>query len=96
MRSSVLKHSVVIAGHRTSISLEDIFWSELRDIALGRGATLSNIVAEIKTELGDGNLSSAIRVFVLNRARAHARVPKFAGSAVQQPGMNGAGAKNRV
>ena len=92
MRSSIVKRSIVIAGHKTSVSLEDVFWRELKYIALGQAATLSKVVAEIKTARGDGNLSSAIRVFVLERART--RVPMFAGSAVQQTEMNRAGVKN--
>ena len=94
MKSSVVKHSVVIAGHRTSVSLENLFWSELKEIAFGRHKTLSNVVAEINTGRREGNLSSAIRVFVLERART--RAPMFAGRAIQQTGMNGADAKNHV
>jgi predicted DNA-binding ribbon-helix-helix protein len=61
------KHSLVIAGHRTSISLEDAFWSGLKRIAAKERRALANLVAEIDATRGDANLSSAIRVFVLER-----------------------------
>ena len=73
MSSTVVKRSIVIAGHRTSISLEDTFWKALKDIAKTRGETLSDIVAAIDDKRQDGkpggNLSSAIRVFVLDHYR---------------------------
>jgi predicted DNA-binding ribbon-helix-helix protein len=61
------KHSLVIAGHRTSISLEDAFWSGLKRIAAKERRALASMVAEIDATRGDANLSSAIRVFVLER-----------------------------
>jgi predicted DNA-binding ribbon-helix-helix protein len=69
MSSTVVKRSIVIAGHRTSISLEDSFWKALKQIAKHRGETLSDIVAAIDDKRQDGNLSSAIRVFVLDHYR---------------------------
>ena len=69
MSSTVVKRSIVIAGHRTSISLEDSFWKALKDIAKTRGETLSDIVAAIDDRRHGGNLSSAIRVFVLDHYR---------------------------
>lgn len=65
------KRSVVIAGHATSVSLEDAFWRRLREIAAGRGVSVNRLVTEIdhvRTGGPDGNLSSAIRVFVLENA----------------------------
>jgi len=59
------KRSIVIAGHRTSISLEDAFWSALRNAAAARRQSLAGLVAEIDAARGEANLSSAIRVFVL-------------------------------
>ncbi len=59
------KHSVQIAGHGTSISVENIFWRELKKIAARRTMSLNALIMEID-ETRDGNLSSAIRVFVLN------------------------------
>jgi predicted DNA-binding ribbon-helix-helix protein len=73
MSSTVVKRSIVIAGHRTSISLEDSFWKALKEIARIRGETLSGLVAAIDDKRQDndrgGNLSSAIRVFVLDHYR---------------------------
>ncbi len=64
------KHSLDIAGHRTSISLEDAFWDSLREIAAGQGVSLAGLVARIDADRDGANLSSAIRVFVLQQARA--------------------------
>jgi predicted DNA-binding ribbon-helix-helix protein len=72
MKSLVVKRSIVIAGHKTSVSLEDAFWSELKDIAEQRDQTLSTMVGDIDTRRVQGNLSSAIRLFVLDNARARA------------------------
>ena len=66
MKSPVVKRSIVIAGHKTSVSLEDAFWQALKQIAGGRDMTLSDLVATIDTERQHGNLSSAIRLFVLD------------------------------
>jgi predicted DNA-binding ribbon-helix-helix protein len=66
MKSPVVKRSIVIAGHKTSVSLEDAFWQGLKEIAVGRDMTLSDLVATIDTERQHGNLSSAIRLFVLD------------------------------
>jgi len=65
MKSSVVKRSIKIAGHKTSISLEDDFWKALREITGGRNVTLSDLIAVIDAERHLGNLSSAIRIFVL-------------------------------
>ena len=59
------KRSLTVAGHRTSISLEDAFWSALRDIAATRGLAVAALVAEVDRLRGSSNLSSALRVFVL-------------------------------
>jgi predicted DNA-binding ribbon-helix-helix protein len=64
MKSSVVKRSVVIDG----VSLEDAFWSDLKEIAHTRRATLSELVAEIDETRQHGNLSSAIRLFVLEHS----------------------------
>jgi predicted DNA-binding ribbon-helix-helix protein len=65
MKSLVAKRSIVAAGHKTSVSLEDAFWNGLKEIARGRNITLSELVAAIDSER-QGNLSSAIRLFVLD------------------------------
>jgi predicted DNA-binding ribbon-helix-helix protein len=70
MKSPVAKRSIVVAGHKTSVSLEDAFWSGLKEIAMGRDLTLSELVAAIDSERGQGNLSSALRLFVLDHFRA--------------------------
>jgi predicted DNA-binding ribbon-helix-helix protein len=70
MKSPVVKRSIVIAGHKTSVSLEDAFWKSLKEIAGSREITLSDLVASIDTRRHDGNLSSAIRLFVLDYYRA--------------------------
>lgn len=69
MKSLVVKRSIVIAGHKTSVSLEDAFWKGLKDIASGRDLTLSEIVSAIDSDRNQGNLSSAIRLFVLDHYR---------------------------
>ena len=65
MSSTVVKRSIVIAGHKTSVSLEDAFWKSLKQIAISRGTTLSNLVTSIDVERQQGNLSSCLRLFVL-------------------------------
>jgi predicted DNA-binding ribbon-helix-helix protein len=69
MKSPVVKRSVIIAGHKTSVSLEDAFWSGLKQIASGCDRTLSDMVAGIDSGRAHGNLSSAIRLFVLDHYR---------------------------
>src|SRR5258707_10879110 len=70
MKSPVVKRSIVIAGHKTSVSLEDAFWQGLKQIAAGRNLTLSDLGASIDHDRRQGNLSSAIRLFVLDHYRA--------------------------
>jgi predicted DNA-binding ribbon-helix-helix protein len=65
MKSQVAKRSIVVAGHKTSVSLEDAFWKGLKEIAGRREITLSDLVAAIDSQRDHGNLSSAIRLFVL-------------------------------
>ena len=74
MKSLVIKRSIVLAGHKTSVSLEDAFWRGIKDIAASRRTTLSDLVASIDTERKNGNLSSAIRLFVLNHYQEHGSV----------------------
>jgi predicted DNA-binding ribbon-helix-helix protein len=66
MKSLVVKRSIVAAGHKTSVSLEDAFWNGLKEIASGRNITLSDLVTAVGSERRQGNLSSAIRLFVLD------------------------------
>jgi predicted DNA-binding ribbon-helix-helix protein len=65
MKSMVIKRSIYLAGHKTSVSLEDDFWKALKEIARGRNMTLSELVYEIDAQRQTGNLSSSIRLFVL-------------------------------
>jgi predicted DNA-binding ribbon-helix-helix protein len=69
-RTRIVKHSIAIAGHRTSVSLEEAFWQALKQVAAARGISLAALVAEIDAGRADANLSSAIRVFVLKAARS--------------------------
>ena len=68
MKSLIIKRSVAIDGHRTSVP-EDAFWSDLKKIANAQEATLSELVAKIDETRQRGNLSSAIRLFVLEHIR---------------------------
>ena len=66
MRSSpIAKRSIAIDGHKTSVSLEDAFWNDLKEIAQTQRATVSELVGKIDGERQQSNLSSAIRLFVL-------------------------------
>jgi predicted DNA-binding ribbon-helix-helix protein len=65
MKSTVVKRSIMVAGHKTSVSLEDAFWNALKEIVRERHMTLSELVAEIDAQRQLGNLSSALRLFVL-------------------------------
>ncbi|MEC9345700.1 MAG: ribbon-helix-helix domain-containing protein [Pseudomonadota bacterium] len=68
--TGIRKRSLRIAGHPTSISLEDAFWRALQDIAARRGVRWADLVAEIDETRTGPNLSSAVRVFVLRQALA--------------------------
>ena len=70
MRSAVVKRSIVIAGHKTSVSLEAAFWTALKDIAASRQQNVSDLVGAIDADRKQGNLSSAIRLFVLDHFQA--------------------------
>jgi predicted DNA-binding ribbon-helix-helix protein len=73
VKSAVWKRSIVIAGHRTSVSLEDEFWKSLKEIAHERNVTLGELVATIDGNRNHANLSSAIRLFVLGVYRDQRR-----------------------
>jgi predicted DNA-binding ribbon-helix-helix protein len=68
--STLIKRSIIIRGHKTSISLENIFWEALKAIALERHRSISALVGEIEQQRDASNLSSATRVFVLRHFRA--------------------------
>ena len=69
MKSTVVKRSIVIGGHKTSVSLEDPFWTGLKEIADARQMLLSELVTNIDRRREQSNLSSAIRLFVLHHFR---------------------------
>ena len=73
MKSLIVKRSVIIDGQKTSVSLEDPFWTDLKKIAHAQQMTLSALVAEIDGTREHGNLSSAIRLFVLRHVRNAAK-----------------------
>ncbi|MGC2154855.1 MAG: ribbon-helix-helix domain-containing protein [Pseudolabrys sp.] len=69
MKSAIIKRAILIDGHKTSISLEDAFWNGLKEIADAERTTVSELVAKIDETRKQGNLSSAVRLFVLDRVR---------------------------
>ena len=71
MKSLVVKRSVMIDRHKTSVSLEDPFWSGLKEIAYSERATVPELLAKIDGAREHGNLSSAIRLFVLDKVRTN-------------------------
>jgi predicted DNA-binding ribbon-helix-helix protein len=84
---AVVKRSVVVGGHKTSVSLEDAFWTSLKDIATRRGLALSTQIDVIDRTRKTSNLSSAIRLFVLDHFRARAVTTMFIGERIQSPGI---------
>ena len=85
LNSLVVKRSVVIAGRKTSISLEGAFWNSLREIAHMRKETLSQLVASIDANRKAANLSSVIRVFVLDFYRSQFEHDVMVSQAVDDP-----------
>ena len=73
MKLPIAKRSIVVAGRKTSVSLEEAFWNGMKEIAGLRNMTLSELVDEIDSKRQTGNLSSAIRLFVVDhfKSRAH-------------------------
>ena len=92
MDSLIVKRSIIINGHKTSVSLEDAFWSGLRRIAQDKDTTLSNMVGEIDLNRRNGNLSSSIRLFVLNHVRT--QVSGISEDRVGATMMNGGSLQN--
>ncbi len=72
MKSPVVKRSIVVAGHKTSVSLEEAFWNGMKEISSVRDMTLSELDGEIDSNSQQGNQSSAIRLFVLDYFRSRA------------------------
>jgi predicted DNA-binding ribbon-helix-helix protein len=71
MKSPVVKRSIRIGGHKTSVCLEDAFWTGLKEIAHSQRVTVSKLVAQIDDTRQQGNLSSATRLYVLEHIRRH-------------------------
>lgn len=84
MPTTVKKRSVVVGGHRTSISLEQAFWEAMQELAARDGKTINQMVSDIDSAR-TGNLSSAIRVWVLERAKAGLLTPDDAADRAAQP-----------
>jgi predicted DNA-binding ribbon-helix-helix protein len=72
VKSPVMKRSIVVGGHKTSVSLEEAFWSGMKEISAQRSMALSEMVGEIDSNRQQGNLSSAIRLFVLDHFKSRA------------------------
>lgn len=79
--SPVIKRTVYVDGRKTQITLEDSFWTTLKEIAQTQGVMVSQVVTEIEKSRQGGNLSSAVRIFVLDRVRS-----KKAGSTAEENG----------
>ena len=84
MSNEVLKRSVVIAGHRTSVSMEEAFWKAFKDIAKTRGVSVNRLIEQVDSGR-QGNLSSAIRVFVLETLLADRQGAAASPPATQAP-----------
>ena len=80
MKTSIVKRSIITGGHKTSVSLEDPFWDAMKEIAAIKGATLSELVRQIDSDRENSNLSSAIRLFVLDRYMSRGASPRAIGS----------------
>jgi predicted DNA-binding ribbon-helix-helix protein len=80
MKSPVVKRSIVLGGHKTSVSLEEAFSIGMKEVAGQRSMTLSELVGEIDINRHQGNLSSAIRLFVLDYFRSRAMGARPGGS----------------
>lgn len=87
MSSCVQKRSIVLDGHKTSVSLEEPFWRSLKEIAHSRRDSVSNLVGSIDASRQHGNLSSAIRLFVLQTARAGGQFSTEGTPSARQSGL---------
>jgi predicted DNA-binding ribbon-helix-helix protein len=85
MKSPIVKHSVIIRGHKTSVSLEREFWTALKEISEQRGITMTYLVSSIDAERKHANLSSAIRLFVLDYYRNLVVTAEPAAATSKQP-----------
>jgi|SRR6476620_1371379 predicted DNA-binding ribbon-helix-helix protein len=85
MKSPVAKRSVVVGGHKTSVSLEEAFWDGLKEISGSRNTTLSGLISEIDNNRHESNLSSAIRLFVLGYFKSRAATGEVVVPQVNSP-----------
>jgi len=85
MKSAIVKRSVVIGGVKTSVSLEDAFWAVLKVLAREQKVPLCELITGINARRGIGNLSSALRLFVLDEVRERAARAKSARASETQP-----------
>jgi predicted DNA-binding ribbon-helix-helix protein len=85
VQTVIVKRSIVIAGHKTSVSLEDAFWNSLKEIGRSQEVTLSELVSDIDTRRLNGNLSSAIRLFVLDHYQKHS--PRESANRIMEIGL---------
>ena len=85
MKSLILKRSIMIAGQKTSVSLEDEFWQALKLIAAGLDMKMAELVHQIGQQREYGNLSSALRLFVLEHYLSRARVNRASEAAQEAP-----------
>jgi predicted DNA-binding ribbon-helix-helix protein len=85
MKSTIVKHSVVINGHKTSVSLEPAFWSIVREIASGENTTVSAVLRRVDGDRKHSNLSSAVRVYVLEHVRAQVAAQEMPSATLPPP-----------
>jgi predicted DNA-binding ribbon-helix-helix protein len=87
MKSAIFKRSIDLGGHKTSVSLENPFWDALREIAESQKTTMAALIQNIDNTRQQANLSSAIRLFVLNHYRNQpgARRPSAGGTQAPWP-----------
>ncbi len=86
MKSTIVKRSIILAGHKTSVSLEEPFWLGLKEIAHNRRDTLANVVGGIDGRRQQANLSSAIRLFVLESVRSGGKSEAASTDALESSG----------
>jgi predicted DNA-binding ribbon-helix-helix protein len=96
MNSTVKKRSIIIGGHKTSISLEDSFWASLRQIARERTTSVSELIGMLDAERDGGNLSSTIRVFVLDHYRNNVAITALPSRAGEFGELSDPGARLNV
>lgn len=88
MKSAIIKRSIVVAGHKTSISLEDIFWNALKDLSAEKNIPVSAMVDSIDKTRNGVNLSSALRQHIMQHYYDAATRKSFQASAVAQPAQD--------